>query len=422
MGINQLWRAVLMSSSLELRKSVLKGRIWGFGPEDDDNVFVGSTTPENGLRVPSTVLEREEVNMQDSMLSHRYTPPFASCDLGALRSNGYLPQSSSTLGFSYDGFDYTSPHRSTRPRAESASSAASSSAGRVREMVRNLERAASSSEDVTRGNEDAGFASSEFASESDEDSELAIIGNNTIMGYGPRNGSNEDAILQCLSPGSNGAVVIASPSISPSSGASRTSTSGLIKTPPPTSLTNLCTVSHSSHPLALPGPDLSKTKETQDEEPTIEALLQEEEPCEGRPRATSWGAKAWEEEFPGGTSRRVLASAPISKTSTELPANTKCSQEEMIKVPRSVWDNLCRRLDENERRIALLEMQEAEQRKETRTPGSSSADDQHIPKPSLRGVLSATTLPPYLVIVSVGVCALVAEYVFGRVVGRKPRT
>ncbi|KAJ1307543.1 hypothetical protein OPQ81_001640 [Rhizoctonia solani] len=29
MGINKLWRAALMASSLELRKSLLKGRIWG---------------------------------------------------------------------------------------------------------------------------------------------------------------------------------------------------------------------------------------------------------------------------------------------------------------------------------------------------------------------------------------------------------
>jgi hypothetical protein len=420
MGINQLWRTALMSASLELRKSMLKGRIWGFGIDDDDNSFaVDHPTSEHGRRVPSTVLEHEETNVRESPVSYDQLPLSRSCDLGTLRSSGYLTQSSSTLGFDSD--TPNSPlHRSTRPRAESASSTVSSSAGQVREIVRNLERAASSSEDVIQGNEDVGFASSEMTSESDEDSELAALGNSTIIDHGPEDRStNENVAAPCLSPDLDGVAAITSPSTSQSSSASRASTSELLKTPPLPSFMNFRTVAQSSDPSSLLRQDFNKTKGAHYEEPSIEALLREEEPCEGRPRAASWGAKAWEGEFPGGTSRRVPASVGVPKTDAEPLANIERSWEEMISVPRTVWDSLCRRLDETERRIALLEKQEAEQGKEAKIPEADFSDGCDTPK-SLPGGLSAANLPPYLVIVSVGVCALVAQYVFGRVVGRRP--
>ncbi|KAJ1307544.1 hypothetical protein OPQ81_001641 [Rhizoctonia solani] len=256
--------------------------------------------------------------------------------------------------------------RSTRPRAESTSSVASSSAGRVREIVRNLERAASSSEDVIHGNEDAGFASDEMASESDEDHEPVLVGNDAINGHGPDYSTkNEASRPQISSPESNGVVTVAPPSASHSSKTSRASTSGLIKTPPPSSPVNLLALARSGGIPVTPEKAFSdsKTKGALSEEPSIEALLQEEgSPYEGRPRATSWGAKAWEEEFPGGTSRRVPATTEIPRTGAKPLVNTERSQEDMITVPRSVWDNLCRRLDNTERRIALLEIQEAKRR------------------------------------------------------------
>lgn len=413
MGINQLWRTALLSSSLELRKSMLKGRIWGFGPDDD--VFAAGQSTEQGRRVPSTVLEREEVNAREFSSTSYVQPTSTSQDLSTLRSGGYLSPSSSTLSFDSDVSNNTPSRRSTRPRAESASSNASSSVGRVRGIVRNLEQAASSSGDVTQGNEDAGFASSEMSSESDEDPEPDAVGNITIIGHGP-----ED---RTIPPESNQVVGVVSPSTSQSSRTSRASTSELIKTPPPPSLVGLLMIAQSSDssPSNLPGQDFSEPKGTPDEEPTIEALLKEGEPCEGRPRAISWGAKAWEDEFPGGTSRRVPAASAVAPAKGAEPvANIERSQDEMIKVPRTAWDNLCRRLEETERRIALLEIQEVERRNEPEIAGKTS-DDHDAPKSSLPGGLSAATLPPYLVIVGVGVCALVAQYVFGCTVGRRPR-
>ncbi|CAE6516104.1 unnamed protein product [Rhizoctonia solani] len=427
MGINQLWRTVLMSSSLELRKSLLKGRIWGFGFDNSSNEPSDRTSPEHGRRVPSTVLEREEMNTRESTSPCERLPLFRSQDFSTLRSSGYVSPSASTLSFDSDAYNYTPSRRSTRPRAESTSSVASSSVGRVREILRNLERTTRSSEDVTHGNEDAGFASGEMTSESDEDREPGLVGNHGIAGHGLDHWTKNEASRPRLSSTQfNGVATVDSPSTSRSSKTSRASTSELIKTPPPPSLVNLLELAQSGGPPVSPGKDFSdaETKGVLAEEPSVEALLQEEgDPCEGRPRATSWGAKAWEEEFPGGTSRRVPATIKIPRTGAKPLVDTERSQEEMIAVPRSVWDNLCRRLDDTERRIALLEMQEAERRGEVELlVGGNFSDDHNIPKTQLPGGLSVVTLSPYLVIVGVGVCALVAEYVFGHVVGRRPRS
>ncbi|CAE6381826.1 unnamed protein product [Rhizoctonia solani] len=424
MGINQLWRTALMASSLELRKSLLKGRIWGFGFDNSSNEL---STPEHGRRVPSIVLEREEIHPRESASpSCERLPLSRSRDFSPLRSTGYVSPSSSTLSFDSDAFNYTPSRRSTRPRAESTSSVASSSAGRVREIVRNLEQAANSSEDVIPGNEDAGFASGEMTSDSDEDHEPMQVGNDTMIGHGTAHSTRGEATPPQLSgPELNGVSTTGSVSTSYSSETSRASTSELIKTPP-TSLMKLLVFAQSGGPPVPPEKDFSdlKTKEALAEEPNIKALLQEEgNPCEGRPRATSWGAKAWEEEFPGGTSRRVPATIEIPKASAKPLVNAEPSKEEMITVPRSIWDDLCRRLDNTERRIALLEMQEAKRRGQVELlAGGSFSDDHNDPKTQLPGGLSVVTLSPYLVVVGVGVCALVAEYVFGHVVGRRSRS
>ncbi|KAF8666804.1 hypothetical protein RHS04_09398 [Rhizoctonia solani] len=425
MGINQLWRTVLMSSSLELRKSLLKGRIWGFGC---DNVEECSDQPtlEHGRRVPSTVLEREETsNRKSASVYSEPAPLYKSQDLNTLRSGGYIPPSSPTLTFNSDASNYIASYRSTRPRAESISSVASSSAGRVREIVQNLERAASSSEDAISGNEDAGFASSEVTSESDEDHESRLDANSRNLSYaidGPT--KNEATHPQLSTPQSNGVSAVDSPVASHTSKTSRTSTSDFIETPSSPSSMDLLAVAQSRELPNLSRKDFSNsmTKNILAEEPTIEALLGEEgNAYEGRPRATSWGAKAWEEEFLGGTSRRVPA-IEIPKTSAKPLADIGRTQE-MITVPRSVWDTLCRRLDDTERRIALLEMQEAERKGEVELlTGWNFSDDPNIPRAKSPGSFSVVTLSPYLVIVGVGVCALVAEYVFGHMAGRRSRS
>ncbi|CAE6410152.1 unnamed protein product [Rhizoctonia solani] len=424
MGINQLWRTVLMESSLELRKSLLKGRIWGFGC---DNVKERSNqpTPGHGRRVPSIVLEREEINPRKSAsVSSEPIPVSESQDPSTLRSGGYVSPSSSTLSFNSDVSNYNPSRRSTRPRAESTSSVTSSSAGRVREIVRNLERAASSSEDVISGNEDAGFASDEVASESDEDHGFGLDVNSTTIGDATDGSTENKASHAQLSiPQSSGASAVDSPSTSHTSKTSRASTSELIETPPPSSLVNLLAVPQSRESTTLLGKDFSnpKTKRVLVEEPTVDALLREGDPYEGCRRATSWGAKAWEEEFLGGTSRRVPA-IERPKASAKPLADIGRSQE-MITVPRSVWDNLCRRLDDTERRIALLEIQEAERRGEVELlAGGNFSGDPNFPKTKSPGSLSVVTVSPYLVIVGVGVCAMVAEYVFGHVAGRRSRS
>ncbi|CAE6416278.1 unnamed protein product [Rhizoctonia solani] len=426
MGINQLWRTVLMSSSLELRKSLLKGRIWGFGFVNSSNESSSQAMTEHERRVPSTVLEREEaITRESTSPSCEHLPLSGSQDFSTLRSSGYMSPSSSTLSFDSDASNYIPSRRSTRPRAESTSSVASSSAGRVREIVQNLERAASSSEDVIPGNEDAGFASGEMTSGSEEDREPVLVGDDTIIDHGPNcSTKNEDIPSQSSSPELNGVATVASPSTSYSSKTSRASTSELIKTPPPPSLVNLPALVYSRGPSVVSENDFSgpETKGALAEEPSVEALLQEGDPCEGRPRSTSWGARAWEEEFPGGTSRRVPVTIEISKTGAKALAKTESSQE-MITVPRSVWDNLRRRLEDTERRITLLEMQEAERRGEVELlAGGNFSDDRNIPKAQLPGGLSVVALSPCLVIVGVGVCALAAEYVFGHVVGRRSRS
>ncbi|CAE6479965.1 unnamed protein product [Rhizoctonia solani] len=402
MGINQLWRTVLMSSSLELRKSLLKGRIWGFGC---DNVEECSDQPtlEHGRRVPSTVLEREETsNRKSASVYSEPAPLYKSQDLNTLRSGGYIPPSSPTLTFNSDASNYIASYRSTRPRAESISSVASSSAGRVREIVQNLERAASSSEDAISGNEDAGFASSEVTSESDEDHESRLDANSRNLSYaidGPT--KNEATHPQLSTPQSNGVSAVDSPVASHTSKTSRASTSDFIETPSSPSSMDLLAVAQSRELPNLSRKDFSNsmTKNILAEEPTIEALLGEEgNAYEGRPRATSWGAKAWEEEFLGGTSRRVPA-IEIPKTSAKPLADIGRTQE-MITVPRSVWDTLCRRLDDTERRIALLEMQEAERKGEVELlTGWNFSDDPNIPRAKSPGSFSVVTLSPYLVIV-----------------------
>ncbi|CAE6431760.1 unnamed protein product [Rhizoctonia solani] len=424
MGINQLWRTALMASSLELRKSLLKGRIWGFGFDNSLHEPFIRATPEHGRRVPSTVLERDETHPRDPAApSYECLPSPKSQDFSILRSGGYMSPSSSTLSFDSDASNYIPSRRSTRPRAESTSSVASSSAGRVREIVRNLERAASSSEDIIPGNEHAGFASGEMNWDSDEDREPALVGNDTTIDHRTDRPTKNEVIPPQLSGAELNGVAINGSS---SSETSRASTSELISTPPHPSFMNFLAFAQSGGPSIPLGKDFSdsEAKGALAEEPTIKVLLEEEgDPCEERPRATSWGAKAWEEEFPGGTSRRVPATIEIPKTSAEPLANTEPGQEEMIMVPRSIWENLCRRLDSTERRIALLEMQEAKRRGQVELlAGGNFSDDHNNPKIQLPGGLSEVTLSPYLVIIGVGVCALVAEYVFGHVVGRRPRS
>ncbi|CCO28939.1 hypothetical protein BN14_02939 [Rhizoctonia solani AG-1 IB] len=425
MGINQLWRTVLMTSSLELRKSLLKGRIWGFGCDNTEE-HSDQPEPEHGSRVPSTVLEGEEINPRESAFASSEPIPLSgSQDLSALRSNGYISPSSSTLSFNSDAPNYIPSHRSTRPRADSTSSVASSSAGRVREIVRNLERAASSSEGAISGNEDAGFASGEVSSENHEDHEFGPDVNNTITGHathGPT--KNEVGHPQLSIPQSNGVSTVDSLSTAHTPKTSRASTSEFVETTPPSSPENMLTVAQSRGALNLVGKGFSdsETKRILAEEPTVEALLQEGgNPYAGRPRATSWGAKAWEEEFLGGTSRRVPATGR-PKASAKRPVDAERSPE-TITVPRSAWDNLCRRLHDTERRISLLEMQEAKRRGEVELlAGGNFSDDPNSTKTKLPGSLSVATLSPYLVIVGIGVCALVAEYVFGRAAGRRSRS
>ncbi len=66
MGINQLWREALLDASRILRKKVLQGRIWGFGhievPSDDDDYPPSPTKPHKSRRgqIPTTVDEDTE--------------------------------------------------------------------------------------------------------------------------------------------------------------------------------------------------------------------------------------------------------------------------------------------------------------------------------------------------------------------------
>ena len=66
MGINQLWQEALLDASRVLRKKVLQGRIWGFGqievPSDDDDYPPSPTKPHKSRRgrIPTTVDEDTE--------------------------------------------------------------------------------------------------------------------------------------------------------------------------------------------------------------------------------------------------------------------------------------------------------------------------------------------------------------------------
>lgn len=71
MGINQLWREALFDASRILRKKVLQGRIWGFGqvgiPSDDDDYLPSPTRPHKSRRgrIPTTVDEDIEHDAMD---------------------------------------------------------------------------------------------------------------------------------------------------------------------------------------------------------------------------------------------------------------------------------------------------------------------------------------------------------------------
>lgn len=416
LGVNKLWRAALLSSSLELRKSLLKGRIWGFGPEED-NVFISTRfTHESGRRVPSTVLEREE----PTLLAPATSP---ACPLGWSRDSGdhfegHLSRSSSVLSFESDTSlkHATSPHPA-RSRALSTSSAASSGVGRVREIIRNLERDRNALNiEVGQSNEDPCLASDEMTSESEDDQGVDAAGNSTIIVHESEDLAHSNAFHETLE--SMGARPTGSPVTSQSSNTNETT---LIETTPLLPSVDLPTIpqrAHSSISL-LRDPGESKWA-TLNEEPTIEALLREEGGIqEERPRATSWGAEAWEVDFPGGTSRRVPVSASIAHAGSKSPMDN--AQGELIVVARAVWDNLSRRLDETERRLAILEKEEAKGKQGAEIPSQNIAGDLDESKASASRGLLPVTLPPYLVVVGVGVCALVAQFVLGRVVGRRSR-
>ncbi|KAG9104982.1 hypothetical protein FRC06_002902 [Ceratobasidium sp. 370] len=414
LGVNQLWRTALLSSSLDLRKSLLKGRIWGLGLEEGINT---GSTRGHGRRVPSTVLEREE---SSSWISTPTSPvrilsprPEDSSD----QSEGHLSRNSSVLSFESDRSlkNAASPHPG-RSRAQSTSSITSSSAGRVQEIVRNLERRRTAPDiEVGQLNQDLDFVGGKMTSAGEADT----AGDNTIIvcepeEFGHRN--DEHTLFRTiLDP------AVVQPIDSPvTSQSSRTSESVFVETPPLPPLVDLPTIPQrdSIPPFHDPG-EIKWT--APNEEPTMEVLPRDGGVQGERLRATSWGAKAWEVDFPGGTSRRVLASAPITRTSAESLTDNTTIQGETIAVPRGVWDDLCRRLDEAERRLASLEKQEAKRKQGTASSSQNGIDDHDEPKSSSSGGLSPVTLPPYLVIVGVGVCALVAQFVLGHMVGRRSR-
>lgn len=72
MGINQLWREALFDASRILRKKVLQGRLWGFGqtevPSEDDDYPPSPTKPHKSRRIPTTVDEDSENEAIDEQL------------------------------------------------------------------------------------------------------------------------------------------------------------------------------------------------------------------------------------------------------------------------------------------------------------------------------------------------------------------
>ncbi|KAG9127237.1 hypothetical protein FRC07_000054 [Ceratobasidium sp. 392] len=417
LGVNQLWRSALLSSSLELRKNLLKGRIWGFGPEED--AVINARSPhDHGRRVPSTVLEREEPSSRTSALASPVHSSSHWSDYVGNQPEGYLSRSSSVLSF---GSDRSSQYVA-RSRVHSTSSVASSGIGRVQEMVRNLERSQNALHiEVNQMNETPGIPSGEMASKGEEDQEADAAGNNTVIvsepeGLEPRPSDEHTLFHATLDP------VVTAPAESPvTSQSSSTSESVLIETPPLLPAADSPTIPQQDSIPSFHDPGDTKWV-APNEEPTIEALLQEEGGIqEGRCRTTSWGANAWEADFPGGTSRRVPTSAPITRAGPKSSVDDVVAQGETVVVSRAIWNDLCRRLDETERRLAVLEKQEAERNQGKESLSQETIDDRDGPKSSSPGGLSPVTLPPYLLIVGVGVCALVAHLVLGRVVGRRPR-
>ncbi|KAG8719191.1 hypothetical protein FRC08_003418, partial [Ceratobasidium sp. 394] len=225
LGVNKLWRIALLSSSLELRKSLLKGRIWGFGPEED--ISTGSTR-EHGRRVPSTVLEREEASSRISAPTSPVHFPSPRPEASSDQSEGYLSRSSSVLSFESDKSlkNATSPHPG-RSRAQSTSSITSSSVGRVQEMVRNLERRQTTpNTEASQLNQDLGVVGSKMTSESDADA----AGDNTVIVCEPEElgYKNDERTLF---------HAVLEPTVQPidssvTSQSSRTNESVLIETPP----------------------------------------------------------------------------------------------------------------------------------------------------------------------------------------------
>ncbi|QRV89761.1 hypothetical protein RhiJN_17779 [Ceratobasidium sp. AG-Ba] len=414
-GVNKLWRVALLSSSCELRKSLLKGRIWGFSPEEE---FIGAQSvrkPER--RIPSTVME------QEGLTSPNYSNVPSAPAAAWLRNTGNRPwvdwSQSPSLGFESDASSRSIISSSAaRPRALSTSSIASSAVGRVQRMIRKLEQGRDALDvGSVQSNDESCLASDEMTSESEDDPEGDVAWNTAAISSeaGGLSSSSDTHGMVHVHPES----IWTRPLSFPVNSRPNTSGTTLIETPLLLRSTDSPTIPQLARSSNSPHRDFSEANSiTLHEEPTVEALLREERGIqEKRPLGTSWGAEAWEEDFPGGTSRRIPAATPAARASSR--PSTDDIQREPVVIPRAGWNDLCKRLGETERRLGMLERQEAEREETVGKLQRSKTDDPDELQAPAPGNLSPKALPSYLVIVGVGVCTLAAQFLAERMIGRR---
>jgi hypothetical protein len=66
-GVNQLWRTTLLAASRELRQTILRGRIWGFGytPPNEDEEDLGSLSSSSASSSDGNKAQRAKSRASD---------------------------------------------------------------------------------------------------------------------------------------------------------------------------------------------------------------------------------------------------------------------------------------------------------------------------------------------------------------------
>jgi hypothetical protein len=302
LGADPLWRAALLTASRNLRQSVLRGRIWGFGPGspdiDDDGDLGDLADLDADVELPDSPSSDIEVSSSLGGMTHF---SLSSSPPGSTMSSTLFSNSKSATVLSSSSTMMHSPPGSTMSPSPSLARLETghmrrSRSGRVKGMVQNFERHRRSD--------------SQSGSESDASATGSDISNLS-------NGSNTSNISNGLRTRTNG---LNSPR--PTSPAYHRKGEPRVPSDPPPQYSPF------QPPRSLPAlpspPKLSHTPmlilREEQEEPSMADLLAKNEETNA-----SWGARAWEDmdNNMGDTVKHVSASVhttgPVAKVKYSGP-------------------------------------------------------------------------------------------------------